>query len=143
MDKDMPKVGDKFYWKYSPANKVIESTCYEIVIDSRGNIKYYIDSSTEKVRTLVPETDIILKTENKNTTQIILDEHKKNHEWISVNDMLPPKNDNPNLSIRVLVASDRNDILDGTYDYRQDKWLYLDQFNITHWMFLPDGPNKI
>ena len=60
MNKDnMPKVGEKFRWKYTPTNMINESICYEVVTDSNGLKKYYIDPKTEKVRILVPETDVI------------------------------------------------------------------------------------
>lgn len=69
----------------------------------------------------------------------LYDEVTKPH-WISVEDELPPKEDESlDLSIDVL-ATNGNEVYKTFYDYYLQRWVRVDDFNlddITHWMPLP------
>lgn len=60
--------------------------------------------------------------------------------WISVEDELPPKEDDSlDLSVDVL-ATNGNEVYKTFYDYYLQRWIRVDDFNlddITHWMPLP------
>jgi hypothetical protein len=72
----------------------------------------------------------------------LYDEVTKPH-WISVEDELPPREDESlDLSIDVL-ATNGNEVYKTFYDYYLQRWVRVDDFNlddITHWMPLPQAP---
>ena len=62
--------------------------------------------------------------------------------WISVNEKLPPI-ENDNLSIKVLVVSNKGKIHFSRYDYDMEGWIssVLD-IVFTHWMPIPELPKE-
>ena len=63
--------------------------------------------------------------------------------WISVNEKLPPEEED-GLSIKVLVASSKGNIYLSRYDYNMGGWIspILDII-FTHWMHLPELPKEL
>lgn len=60
------------------------------------------------------------------------------HQWISVEDELPPESKNSNLSERVIVRTKSQYIESSIYDFLRNKWERELSFdNITHWMPIP------
>ena len=69
------------------------------------------------------------------------DNHPKS-PWISVNEKLPPI-EKDNLSIKVIVVSNKGKIHFSRYDYDMEGWIssVLD-IVFTHWMPIPELPKK-
>ena len=62
------------------------------------------------------------------------------NQWISVDDELPPEEDD-GLSIRVVVATTKNEKYFRRYDYNTRKWLCpISGAEFTHWQLLPETP---
>lgn len=62
--------------------------------------------------------------------------------WISVEDELPPKQPNREQSKNVLVRTNSGRIKIEYYDYGNDVIKEWWEYNITHWMPLPQAPKK-
>lgn len=64
------------------------------------------------------------------------------NQWISVDDELPPEEDD-GLSIRVVVATTKNEAYFRRYDYNTRKWLCpISGAEFTHWQLLPETPKE-
>ena len=64
------------------------------------------------------------------------------NQWISVEDELPPEEDD-GLSIRVVVATTKNEAYFRRYDYNERKWLCpISGTEFTHWQLLPETPKE-
>ena len=64
------------------------------------------------------------------------------NQWISVDDELPPEEDD-GLSIRVVVATTKNEAYFRRYDYNERKWLCpISGTEFTHWQLLPETPKE-
>lgn len=68
---------------------------------------------------------------------------KGNHNWIPVEEKLPPENGKTQQSISVWAT---NGLTSGEFRYNFDTktWtdMWGDPFDITHWMLLPQPPRK-
>lgn len=62
--------------------------------------------------------------------------------WLSVEDELPPKQPNREQSKNVLVRTNSGRIKIEYYDYGNDVIKEWWEYNITHWMPLPQPPKK-
>ena len=62
--------------------------------------------------------------------------------WISVKDELPPKQPNREQSKNVLVRTNSGRTKIGYYDYGNDVIKEWWEYNITHWMPLPQPPKE-
>lgn len=62
--------------------------------------------------------------------------------WISVKDELPPKQPNREQSKNVLVRTNSGRTKIEYYDYGNDVIKEWWEYNITHWMPLPQPPKK-
>ena len=65
-----------------------------------------------------------------------------NPHWISVEDELPPKQPNREQSKNVLVRTNSGRTKIEYYDYGNDVIKEWWEYNITHWMPLPQAPKK-
>ena len=64
------------------------------------------------------------------------------NQWISVDDELPPEEDD-GLSIRVAVATTKNEAYFRRYDYNERRWLCpISGTEFTHWQLLPETPKE-
>ena len=64
------------------------------------------------------------------------------NQWISVDDELPPE-EGDGLSIRVVVATNKNEKYFRRYDYNMKRWLCpIPGAEFTHWRLLPEPPKE-
>ncbi|MCK9445941.1 DUF551 domain-containing protein [bacterium] len=66
-------------------------------------------------------------------------------EWINVNDRVPEER--PHRFEQVLVAKENGVVMEALYNTKVKKfmdWNYKElNHNVTHWMSLPNHPNKL
>ena len=64
------------------------------------------------------------------------------NQWISVDDELPPE-EYDGLSIRVVVATTKNEAYFRRYDYNTREWLCpISGTEFTHWQLLSETPKE-
>ena len=72
---------------------------------------------------------------------------KKHSEWVSVDERLPPHNNNEADTPKILGDSKTYGVISVTYDAPKNLWFTYggdDQiFDITSWMFAPEPPSEV
>ena len=79
--------------------------------------------------------------------QAAIDIVKKHSDWISVDERLPPHNNNEADTPKILGDSKTYGVISVTYDAPKNLWFTYggdDQiFDITSWMFAPEPPSEV
>ncbi len=79
--------------------------------------------------------------------QAAIDIVKKHSEWVSVDERLPPHNNNEADTPKILGDSKTYGVISVTYDAPKNLWFTYggdDQiFDITSWMFAPEPPSEV
>lgn len=72
---------------------------------------------------------------------------RQHSEWISVDEQLPPHNNNEANTPKILGDSKTYGVISVTYDAHRNLWFTYggdDQiFDITSWMFAPEPPSEV
>ena len=79
--------------------------------------------------------------------QAAIDIVKKHSDWVSVDERLPPHNNNEADTPKILGDSKTYGVISVTYDAPKNLWFTYggdDQiFDITSWMFAPEPPSEV
>ena len=79
--------------------------------------------------------------------QAAIDIVKQHSEWVSVDERLPPHNNNEADTPKILGDSKTYGVISVTYDAPKNLWFTYggdDQiFDITSWMFAPEPPSEV
>lgn len=84
---------------------------------------------------------------NMNGLRTALNIIKSHSDWVSVDEQLPPHNNNDANTPKILGDSETYGVISVTYDVPRNLWFAYggdDQiFDITSWMFTPNPPSEV